>query len=307
MCPSPLGPVGVAAGVAPRMVDYRVVQVSVRDLVPDFVRFEHEAQRQTAIELRQLWRTLYRERHREVFDCYFRIGGEPPDLDSVLARLVGTGELFTVRARRTSELIRCHAPRVLELLDAGATELPYVIMVGVFRSDGWMADLVDTPTAFFAVEQYKDPPWDEVTVVHETAHLVHAALQPEPWPDEQLGLRLMLEGLAINATHELLPDLPEWAHWNFPPAELDAWLRACAEARPRVGAQLRRLMTATDRDERDRYFSPDWLRHARDVPPKVGYYVGAQVVARLRQQLSIAELARLRPGEALDLATEALA
>lgn len=101
--------------------------------------------------------------------------------------------------------------------------------------------------------------------------------------------------------------MPKWAHWNFPPAELDAWLRACAEARPRVGAQLRRLMTATDRDERDRYFSPEWLRHARDVPPKVGYYVGAQVVARLRQQLSMAELARLRPGEALDLATEALA
>lgn len=65
-------------------------------------------------------------------------------------------------------------------------------------------------------------------------------------------------------------------------------------------------MTSTDPDERDRYFSPDWLRDARDVPAKVGYYVGAKLVERLRQQLSIAELARLGPGEALDLAAEAL-
>jgi hypothetical protein len=64
----------------------------------------------------------------------------------------------------------------------------------------------------------------------------------------------MLEGLAIGATHELLPEL-----------------RACAKAEQRVGAQLRELMTANDPDELDRYFSPDWLRDARDVPAKVGY------------------------------------
>jgi hypothetical protein len=288
-------------------VDYRVVDISVRDLVPDYLAFERAAQQRAAGERRSLWRQLYAERHPDVFECYLRIGGEPPELDSALARLVGSGELFARRARRTSELIHSHAPRVVDKLDAGALELPYVIMVGVFRADGWMADLVDTPTAFFAVEQYKDPPWDDVTVVHETAHLVHAALQPEPWPDEQLGLRLLLEGLAIAATHELLPDLPEWAHFNFPPAELDAWLRACAEAEPRVGAQLRQLLTATDPDDRDRYFSPDWLRDARDVPPKVGYYLGARVVERLRQRLSLADLARLGPAEALALAADALA
>jgi hypothetical protein len=83
-------------------------------------------------------------------------------------------------------------------------------------------------------------------------------------------------------------------------------LRACNDAERRVSAQLRRLITADDPTEGHRYFSPDWLRDARDVPPKVGYYVGAQVVERLRQQLTIAELGRLSPGDAVDLAVEAL-
>jgi hypothetical protein len=288
------------------VLDSALVDISVRDLVPDYLEFERAAEWRTAVERRSLWRVLYAERHRDVFECYFRNSGEPPDMEAALDRLVGSADPFPARARRTKELIRSHAPRVVELLGAGAVALPYVIMVGLFRSDGWVADLGDTPTGFFAVEQYKDPPWDEVTVVHETAHLGHVALQPEPWSDEQLGLRLMLEGLAIGATHELLPEAPEWAHFNFPPAELAAWLRACAEVEPRVGAQLRQRMTSTDPDERDRYFSPDWLRDARDVPAKVGYYVGAKLVERLRQQLSIAELARLGPGEALDLAAEAL-
>jgi hypothetical protein len=62
-------------------------------------------------------------------------------------------------------------------------------------------------------------------------------------------------------------------------------------------------MTATDPEERDRYFSPDWLRDTA----KVGYYVAAKVVERLRQQLSLADVARLVRAEALDLASEALA
>lgn len=288
-------------------MDYRVVHISVRDLVPDYVEFEHVARRRTAVERQSLWRRLYADRHPDVFECYLGISGESTDLDPALARLAGTGELLEDRARRTSELIQSHAPRVVSLLGGGALDLPYVIMVGLFRADGWMADLVDTPTAFFAVEQYKEPPWDEVTVVHETVHLVHAAVQPEPWPDEQLGLRLMLEGLAISATRELLPDRPEWAHFNFPPAELDAWLQACAEAQPRVRMRLRGLMAASDEAERHRFFSPDWLPHTRDVPSKVGYYVGAQVVERLREELSIADLVRLRPADALDLADTALA
>ncbi|MGH2764071.1 MAG: hypothetical protein ACRDL4_15310 [Thermoleophilaceae bacterium] len=43
------------------------------------------------------------------------------------------------------------------------------------------------------------------------------------------------------------------------------------------------------------------------MPPKVGYFVAARVVERLRERLSLAELARLRPGEALDLAADTLA
>jgi hypothetical protein len=166
-----------------------------------------------------------------VFECYHRIGGDPADLDSALARLIGSGELFANRGRRTSELVRSHAPRVVELLNAGSVELPYVIMVGVFRADGWMAGLVDTTTGFFAVEEYEDPPWDEVTVVHETVHLVHAALQLEPWPAEQLGLRLMLEGLAISATHELFPTCPNGSNGRQPSST-----PGCAPARTRSNA-----------------------------------------------------------------------
>ena len=279
--------------------------IALRDLVPDYLHFQREARERRPAEFRPLWERLYAGRHADVFERYFSVG-EPPDFEAALVRLVGTDRGFSECAGRVEELARSYAPQVAQLLEAEVDELRCATMVGLFRADGWVDDLAGTPTAFFALEQFREPPWDEAHVVHETTHLVHAAVQPEPWRDEVIGLRLLLEGLAVSVTHLPLPELPEWTHFNFAPTEIDAWLQACEDSWPQVAARLRELASATDPAELDRYFSPDWLRAAADVPAKVGYFAGARVVGRLGRDLSLAELARLRPSEAIRLAAHAV-
>jgi hypothetical protein len=282
------------------------VRITVRDVVPDYLAFQREARERGPAELRPLWERLYARRHPDVFESYVRVCGRS-EVEPALERLVAADWPLAERAERVAEAACTHASRVGELLGAEHAELRCVTLVGLSRADAWVDELDGILTACFAVEQWQAPPWEVVQVVHETAHVVNAAAVPEPWSDEVLGIRLLLEGVAVTTTHTLVPELPEWMHFNFPPAEIAAWLGACEEAWPSTAATLRDLLRTTDPSEHARFFMPEWGRSARDVPAKVGYFAGAKVVERLARDRSLSELVRLRPGEALGLAVEALA
>jgi hypothetical protein len=281
------------------------VTVRHHDLVPDYLAFERAAAGGDAAVRRALWRELYESRHPDVFADY-RSMGEPDDFDQALISLAGDSDAFEARARLVADLTAEHAPRVADLLGSSLDELPLVTMVGLYRSDCWVDDLDGAPTVFFAIEQFRSPAWAQASTVHETTHFVHAGVQPERWDDEVIGLRMLMEGIAITASHALLPDLPEWTHFNFEPDEIDPWLAACEHALPAVEGRLRRLLRSTDAEETARYFYPDWWRESRDVPEKLGYYAGARVVGRLGRRKPLAELARLSPSDALALLDAAL-
>jgi len=136
---------------------------------------------------------------------------------------------------------------------------------------------------------------------------VHAGVQSEPWDDEVIGLRLLLEGIAIASTYHLLPALPDWTHFNRDPREISEVLRRYQGALPEASGRLRELARSKDEQELARFFYPDWWRTVRDAPERVGYFVGWRAVERLGERGSLPELARLPPEEALERAEWALA
>jgi hypothetical protein len=201
------------------------VRIAVRDVVPDYLAFQREAREREPAELRPLWERLYAQSCPDVFESYVRVCGSV-EVEPALERLVGADWPLAERAEAITEAVRSQAPRVAELLEVEDAQLRCVTLVGLGLADGWVDELDDELTAFFAVEQWQEHPWEVVQVLHETAHVAHAAAQPEPWADSVLGLRLLLEGVAVTSTHTLAPELPEWMHFNLPAVEVDAWLGA---------------------------------------------------------------------------------
>jgi hypothetical protein len=281
------------------------MRIVLRDLIPDYFEFERAAHSLDPAERPSVWHDTYESRHPKIFASYNQMG-QPPDFDQTLVRLASESDAFKARVRLVFHHARENAPRVAARFGAKPSELAVVTMVGLYRGDCWVDDLDGAPAMFFAVERFREPPWERTSVVHEAAHFMHAAVQPQRWDDQVIGLRLLMEGIAITTTHSLLPDLPEWTHFNFEAGEIDSWLRACEEALPSVRSRLRGLVASTDATETARYFSPDWLRDLRDVPEKIGYYAGAQVVEQVSRDMPISELAALHPTAALDLAKSAL-
>jgi hypothetical protein len=143
-------------------------------------------------------------------------------------------------------------------------------------------------------------------VAHETAHLVQAKLRDDAWDDEVLGLRLLLEGIAVTSTHRLLGQLPSWTHFNHDQGASGEILERYEAALPDLARDLRELIGSRDMQQIARFFYPDWLRTDRDVPERCAYFVGWRVVDDIAEKVSLAELARLDPSRALDLASSAL-
>jgi hypothetical protein len=282
------------------------MRLAIRNLVPDYLVFAREARRRRSDSLRRLWDDLYASRHPDVFGAYFE-AGKPTDFDTTIERVASASDRFAERVGLLSAAAAELAPRVVDLFDAELDELSYVILVGLDQSDGWVQDLDRTPTAFFAVERFREPPWERAHVAHETTHLVHLAIQSEPWDDTVIGLRLILEGIALASTHRLLPTLPEWTHFNRDPAEIDVLLQAYAQAAPHASRSLRELAQSRDAEQLARFFYPDSWRTARDLPERVGYFLGWRAVELLCERVPLAELARLNPKDALAQAESALA
>lgn len=286
------------------LVFFGRVEVTIRNLVPDYLDFERQARGYDG-DLRVLWEHSYASPHRDVLDAYFELG-EPDDFEATIEQLAMQSDRFADRAELLTKAARQLAPGVAALLDADPERLPYITMVGLNRADGWVQNLNEVPTAFFAVERFREPPWEQVHVAHETTHLVQAGLRDEAWDDEVIGLRLLLEGIAIASTQRLLDQVPAWAHFNHDPQTSGELVERWHAALPELARALRDLIDCQDAQQTARFFYPDWLRTDRDVPERCGYFVGWRVVEQLAVTISLAELARLDPPKALDLAASAL-
>jgi hypothetical protein len=204
------------------------------------------------------------------------------------------------QARKAIERI---APELAQLFALDQLDLHWVLLVGMFRSVGWVVEVDGHPTCFLALEMLTPttPPQIPILVAHEGAHLAHAACLGPIWATMQtLGDELFVEGVALRASAQLVPGYDAATYvWSgrattWRGERLADWLRACDHAWPQVVARLlHQGLEATGSSALAPFFV---VNHTpADLPELTGYFAGWRLVSTLAAGHALTELARWSP------------
>ena len=270
---------------------------TMRNIVPDFLEFWREAAELDRERQIGLWRERYASRHRADFVAYaWHI--YPGALDAAMERFAAAAPRFASRAEAAIASIHRTHGAVLQAFDLTDSNWDWVVMVGVFSSDGW-ADIVnDRMTCYCAVEMIEDVANLPVLIAHETAHAAHFCVN-RALMDEDVSPAadaLFDEGLATFASQTLVANCDDgralWLGRTALPdgSSVDDWLNACEASSPALRNALARDQRSTDPEIYRTYFlvRRDQALH----PMRAGYYAGLRLISDLSRQYSIAEMAR---------------
>jgi hypothetical protein len=272
--------------------------MGVRDVTPDFFAFWSRARGRSPDEQRQLWYELYEEPNRELLALCGGRHGNPEVLPAALARFPNDLQ----RVRETLPVLRAAIertdPELARLFALDRLDLHWVLLVGMYWSDGWVVQLDGLPTCFIAVEMLDSPLRAEILLPHEAAHVTHQARLGSHYADlTTLGDSVFVEGLATLASSHMAPGFSEvaylWAGLERTPLRglpVSDWLAHCEASWPALQSRLLRELHDTSPERTAAYFLGS--RTPEDLPERIGYFAGYRLVSALAKEHPIADLAR---------------
>jgi hypothetical protein len=246
----------------------------VDSTVPDFLAFWARAKGEQRGVQRRLWRGLYEEPNRELFDLYYTNWASPEMLDAALDRFEGEVGRIAERADSLPRWIADAARATADFLGQPLPELDIQLLVGLFSSDGWVASFLGRPTLFLAAEYI--PPYDAIFFAHECTHLVHRAAG---FDGDTVAAAVIAEGLAVAVSAELEAGHGEAVYLWMRDGHED-WLAECVERENELRARLRADLDSEDPDVYARWFLG--RPNNSGLPPRSGYFVASRSIAGLR-------------------------
>ena len=187
--------------------------------------------------------------------------------------------------------------------DFNRSQAEIYLMLSLFRFDGKIPH--DNPRALFlgldGLAKFHGASLPlGVILSHELFHLYHFQVNALPAPIDAIPLYRLIwqEGLATYASASLNPKA------TMADVLLDPQLaRDGPKYVPAVARALLTQLESTDDETAARYLS---YRRGSEIPSRMGYLIGYDIVARLAPTTSLIELARLRGRRLLSLMREQL-
>jgi uncharacterized protein YjaZ len=239
---------------------------------------------------------MYEERNRDIFDVYYRRWGDPARLEEALGKFSEVVPKLQEIIPETEHRIKRAITKCAQVFDIAESDFSFVVMVGLFISNGWATTFRGKPTSFLALECFAQPKYLDMLIAHETAHTCHDQCIPKRCTDFAIGEALFQEGLATVASEIVCPNAADaeylWCGPNY-----DDWVTECArcwsELRQRFLMDLQRI----DETRYTMYFGGKGQEAG--LPKRAGYFIGYRAVAALHQRHTIAEMARWSPEHAV--------
>jgi hypothetical protein len=227
---------------------------------------------------------------------------DPPTLEKYLDQVTPyLSAIRKIHARFIKECEPIEESFCARFPDFNRSQAEIYLMLSLFHFDGKIPH--DNPRALFlgldglAKFHGASVPLD-VILSHELFHLYHFQVNALPAPIDTIPLYRLIwqEGLATYASASLNPKA------TMADVLLDPRLaRDGPKYVPAVARALVTQLESTDDEATARYLS---YRRGSEIPSRMGYLIGYDIVARLAPTRSLTELARLRGQRLLSLMRE---
>lgn len=276
--------------------------IHIKNICSDFFLFWEQAQHCTLSEQKELWLKTYEDTHRDIFDLYYNHWGDPTLLEDALKRFPHTIPTLRRVAENVDDRIKAITKKCAEIFET-TEDVAFVVMVGVFRSNGWTAMFRNRLTSFFALEWFTEPHHLDILIAHETAHSLHIQCNPHDWTGFTIGGGLFREGLATVVSEMVCPGATEEEYLWFSTG-FSHWIKECERRWKEIGQRLLQDLARVDMDLYKVYFNVK--RPETNLPMRVAYIFGYHIVAALQNEYTVAEIARWSPERAVAEARQAL-
>ncbi|MFN2503798.1 MAG: hypothetical protein ABR540_06125 [Acidimicrobiales bacterium] len=250
------------------------------DTMSGFEAFARKAALETPYIRESLWRDKYEAAFPEVFEGFYASSGSPTGRAAIVRQLSQLRERIEEAApsvRRSIEEVEARLP---ELLGRPLEPSPvHVLMVGTLTTNAAVGRVGDDVAVFHCLEWFQSPESTAVLVAHETTHAWHElALGAKP-PEDNAAWMAFSEGVAIQASRELMPDRPEEDYFWYGHPDVETWLPWCVERRQDLLDHFRAALDVPDTVET--YFGGGTI----DSQWRVGFYLADELVRTLNRPL----------------------
>ncbi|MBA3268605.1 MAG: hypothetical protein H0T70_10170 [Acidimicrobiia bacterium] len=260
------------------------------DTIPAFDTFARKVALQTPLQREAKWRELYESQFPEVFEVFDAAYGSPEGR-TALAR-----ELSSVRERvvEAAPVVRTHIEQIDPSL-AAALEIPlepsplHVLLVGSFMTNAAVARVGDDVAVFHCLEWFQSAEGSRVLAAHESTHAWCELGMGEVFPEDDAAALAFAEGVAIEASRQVVPGLADQEYFWYGHPDVDDWLPWCREHRDQLVDAFASGLDAPETVEA--FFGGGFV----ETKWRVGYFVADEVVRHLG--LPLPELAHMTVAE----------
>jgi hypothetical protein len=267
------------------------MNIEVKNICNDFFKFFEEASKvETLEEKKTLWNRIYEEPNKDIFDIYYQGWGNRKNLDIAIIekfpkeidRIKKVNSIIESKIKEIS--LKCS-----KLFDSYDLNFNYIVMVGTFSSDGWGCIYNNKPTVFFSIEFEKDPNYFGIFLAHEITHNFHMNINKNDL--SSLADNTLAEGMAVVASKIIYPGFRDTEYLNLDNRPKgDTWLNKCKDIFKTIKDEYVSALS-NDNDEIIRKYFWGKIDDEKDVPNRIGYVIGKNIVEELIKTYSFYELA----------------
>lgn len=264
------------------------------DTLDSFETFARKAFLEGTSTRERLHGELYERPLAEVFEAFYARSGDRSGPGALFRELSDVRTRVREAGPAVRAAIEAVEPGVRELLGVPEDPAPlHVLMVGQFSANAVVGRLGDDVAVFHCLEWFNADQATDVLVAHEDAHAWHELALGAPGSEEDATWLAFSEGLAIQASRQVLPGRDEDDYFWYGHAGFEDWLPWCREHRDELVERFAAALDGPDgTDAADAWFGSGLI----DGRWRVGYYVADQLVGGLDRPLS--DLVRLDAAEA---------
>ncbi len=251
------------------------------DTIPAFDAYARKAGVESPLKREFLWRDEYRAAHPEVFDAFDAAFPSAGGLAAVVRELSRVRTRVDEAAPVVRRIVDDVDPLIGETLGLPPEPAPvHVLMVGTFATNAAVGRLGDDQAVFHCLEWFQTATGARALVAHEGTHAWHRiAMGRDDLPEDDLAWLTFSEGLAIQASRAVVPDVPEVDYFWYGHPEVEDWLPWCQANHDEL---LKHFRASLDIAEATETFFGGGLV---DGKWRVGFYVADALVAGLGRSL----------------------